>query len=138
MYEMIANTPNYNNHPHFVSFLLYHLSYSLYQEVSLLSLLIKSRADRQANHAKQIVFVLSSTAIGLRADSKNNTDYIGMSISEDLTIAERAVLKEWVDKAKPRNQGLPTNSNSIWRVRGDSKNGYRLRSSQYPNNQYKY
>ena len=37
-----------------------------------------------------------------------------MSISEDLTIAERAVLKEWVDKAKSRNQGLPTNSNSIF------------------------
>ena len=63
---------------------------------------------------------------------KNNTDYIGMSISEDLTIAERAVLKEWVDKAKSRNQGLPTNSNSIWRVRGDSKNGYRLKEFKTP------
>lgn len=58
---------------------------------------------------------------------KNNNNYKGMSISEDLTIAERVVLKEWVDKAKARNQGLPTDSTSIWRVRGDSKNGYRLK-----------
>ena len=63
---------------------------------------------------------------------KNNTNYTGMSISEDLTIAERAVLKEWVVKAKSRNQGLPTNSNSIWRVSGDSKNGYRLKEFTTP------
>ena len=63
---------------------------------------------------------------------KNNKDYTGMSISEDLTIAERKVPKEWVDKAKSRNQGLPTNSNSIWRVRGDSKNGYRLKEFTTP------
>ena len=58
---------------------------------------------------------------------KNNTVYVGISITEDLTVVERAYLKEWVDKAKSLNQSLPAESTSIWRVRGDSKNGYRLK-----------
>ena len=44
---------------------------------------------------KKKVFILRSLVA-----LKNNTDNIGISISEDLTIAERAVLKEWVDKSK--------------------------------------
>ena len=74
-----------------------------------------------ANEKEKSIVLRSLVAL------KNNTNYTGMSISEYLTIAERAVLKEWVDKAKSRNQGLPSESNSIWRVRGDSKNGYRLK-----------
>ena len=115
--------------------------------------------ESDKNYAKTLFEIIKATVtikrvarISFRADSKNrpikgsfanekekslvalknNTDYIGMSISEDLTIAERAVLKEWVDKAKSRNQGLPTNSNSIWRVRDDSKNGYGLKEFKTP------
>lgn len=36
---------------------------------------------------------------------KNNPWYIGMSITEDLTIAERANLKEWEEKRLPNSTG---------------------------------
>ena len=49
-----------------------------------------------------------------------------MSITDDLTVVERAHLKEWMDKAKSLNQTLPAESTSIWKVRGDSKFNYRL------------
>lgn len=58
---------------------------------------------------------------------KNNDKYKGMSITEDLTLTERAILREWLEKAKEKNEKLPPESKSIWRVRGDSKNGYRLK-----------
>ena len=55
---------------------------------------------------------------------KGNEDYKGISVTEDLTLTERAVLKEWIEKAKDLNLDY---SNVIHRVRGDSKNGYRLK-----------
>ena len=73
------------------------------------------------NEKEKILVLRSLVAL------KNNPVYLGMSITEDLTIAERAHLKEWVDKAKSRNQSLSPESKSVWRVRGDSKNGYRLK-----------
>ena len=52
--------------------------------------------------------------------------YAGVSITEDLTPEERKNLKELSQEAKQRN--LQDNSSTeIWRVRGNSKNGFYLK-----------
>ena len=56
---------------------------------------------------------------------RGNDDYRGISVTEDLTPTERSVLKEWTDKAKELN--LDDTSEIVYRVRGDSKNGYYLK-----------
>lgn len=58
---------------------------------------------------------------------KGNEDYKGVSVTEDLTLTERSVLKEWTEKAKDLNLDY---SDVIYRVRGDSKNGYYLKKFQ--------
>jgi len=55
---------------------------------------------------------------------KGKNEFKGISITEDLTLTERSVLKEWANKAKDLNLDDP---DFVWRVRGDSKNGYRLK-----------
>lgn len=68
-----------------------------------------------------------STLLRNLSNLKNIPQYVGISVTEDLTIAERSILKEWLQKAKDKNEKLQPESTSIWRVRGDSKNGYRLK-----------
>ena len=53
--------------------------------------------------------------------------YKGISISDDYTIAERQMIKEWAEKAKNKNQEEPADSSFIWRVRGNPKSGLTLR-----------
>ena len=55
---------------------------------------------------------------------KGNKRYEGVSVTEDLTPTERSVLKEWTDKAKDLNLDY---TDWVYRVRGDSKNGYYLK-----------
>ena len=59
---------------------------------------------------------------------KGNEDYKGVrSSTEDLTLTERSVLKKCTEKAKDLNLDY---SDVIYRVRGDSKNGYYLKKFQ--------
>ena len=58
---------------------------------------------------------------------KDQADFKGISITEDYTVAERTMLKEWRDKAKMKNDKEEAESNYIWRVRGTPKNGLMLK-----------
>ena len=53
--------------------------------------------------------------------------YRNISVSDDYTIAERTIIREWVAKAKEKNQAEPQDSKTIWRVRGSPKSGLMLR-----------
>ena len=54
---------------------------------------------------------------------KGKDIYKGISITEDYTIEERKILKDWTEKAKQMNRNEPTDSNCVWKVRGNPKNG---------------
>ena len=54
-------------------------------------------------------------------------DFKGVSITDDYTISERRLIKEWTDKAKSNNEKEPADSKYIWRVRGTPKNGLQLK-----------
>lgn len=89
---------------------------------------IGSTAD--ANKKRPIKLVLGSEKEKLSllrslSALKGNDDYKGVSITEDLTLTERAVLKEWTEKAHALN--MEDNEYDVHRVRGNSKNGYSLR-----------
>lgn len=49
--------------------------------------------------------------------------YKDISIKHDYTFTEREMIKEFKHKARERNSLEPENSNHIWKVRGDPKNG---------------
>lgn len=95
-----------------------------------------SRIGRKAEDKKRpIKVVLGSekekmTFLRNLAPLKDNQKYKGVSVTEDLTQTERLVLKEWADKAKELNLDDPE---WVWRVRGDSKNGYYHK--KFPRNQ---
>ena len=55
---------------------------------------------------------------------KGNDDYKGVSICEDLTPEERKVFKDLAAEARAKNT---EETEGIWRVRGSSKNGFRLK-----------
>ena len=42
--------------------------------------------------------------------------YEEISVTEDYTLSERSIIKEWAQKAKQRNAKEPSDSNIVWRV----------------------
>ena len=55
---------------------------------------------------------------------KDKSSYKGISITDDYTLNERLLIKEFTEQAKIKNTQEETNkSNIIWRVRGSPKNG---------------
>ena len=59
---------------------------------------------------------------------KGYMSYKGISITEDYTLNERKLIKEFSEQAKLKNIKEETdNSNFIWRVRGTPKNGLILK-----------
>ena len=58
---------------------------------------------------------------------KGQESFRGISLTDDYTITERHLIKEYSDKAKENNRNEPLNSRYIWRVRGSPKNGLRLK-----------
>ena len=54
---------------------------------------------------------------------KDNDDYKGISVTEDYTVAERELIREFNEKAKDRNFQEAVDSKYVWRVRGSPKNG---------------
>ena len=61
---------------------------------------------------------------------KGQEKFRGMSITDDYTLAERQIIKEYSDKAKDYNNKEPQDSDYVWRVRGSPKNGLRLKKFQ--------
>ena len=58
---------------------------------------------------------------------KGKLDFKGISIKEDLTLNERMIIKEFVNKAKEENAKGPSDTKYIWHVRGSPKNGLTIR-----------
>ena len=58
---------------------------------------------------------------------KDQETFIGLSVTDDYTISERDLIKEWTEKAKVNNVNESPNSNYTWKVRGNPKNGPRLK-----------
>ena len=58
---------------------------------------------------------------------KDKDQYKGISITDDYTISERQIIKEFTTRAKERNQNEPEDSNYVWKVRGTPKNGLILK-----------
>ena len=54
---------------------------------------------------------------------KGKKMFKGITVTNDYKLTERAMIKEFVIKAKTKNSLEPDNTNYIWRVCGDPKNG---------------
>ena len=58
---------------------------------------------------------------------KGNETYKGISVTDDHTVQERNLIKQWVDKAKRANEEEPDGSMYVWKIRGTPKNGISLK-----------
>ena len=58
---------------------------------------------------------------------KDIPEYKTISVTEDYTITGRRMIKDWSDKAKEKNKNESPDSKFVWRVRGNPKNGLRLK-----------
>ena len=58
---------------------------------------------------------------------KGNAMYTGISITDDYTMSERTMIKEYANRAKEENTNEPENSKYVWRVRGTPKNGLTIK-----------
>ena len=58
---------------------------------------------------------------------KGKDNYKGVSVTDDYTIKDRSLLKEWAEKAKLKNFEEPEESLFEWKVRGCPKNGLSLK-----------
>ena len=54
---------------------------------------------------------------------KDKKMYNGISITDDYTVTERKMIKEYTIKAKEKNSIEGENSDFVWKVRGTPKNG---------------
>ena len=52
---------------------------------------------------------------------KGIPEYKTISVTEDYTIIERRMIKDWSDKTKEKNKNESPNSKFVWRVRGNPK-----------------
>ena len=57
---------------------------------------------------------------------KEKEEFQGLSIRDDFTITERNVIKEYVAKAKVKNDA-EENPNYEWKIRGDPRKGVILK-----------
>ena len=58
---------------------------------------------------------------------KDHNEFKGISITDDYTMSERQMIKEFATKAKEKSSLEPDGSNYVWRVRGTPKNGLILK-----------
>ena len=58
---------------------------------------------------------------------KGNDMYTGISITDDYTVSERMMIKEYANRAKEENKNETENSKYVWRVRGTPKNGLTIK-----------
>ena len=100
-----------------------------------------SRIGRQDNSKKRpikIVFNSSEDREKVMENLKNlkgKDQYKGISITEDYTISERQMIREFTSLAKEKNVNEPENSDFIWKVRGTPKNGLVLKRFMKVKNQ---
>ena len=65
---------------------------------------------------------------------KGKPMYEWISVTEDYTLSERSIIKEWAQKAKERNAKEPSDSNIIWRVKGNPSKGLYLKKTEKKKN----
>ena len=54
---------------------------------------------------------------------KGKNIYKVISVTDDYTISERDMIKDFVTQARQKNSNEPENSEYVWKVRGTPKNG---------------
>jgi len=92
----------------------------------------------KANKIRPIKVVLSSLdeknkVLYSMKNLKGNELYKGISVTDDYTVNEREIIREFVKKAKEENEKEDKDSNYIWRVRGCPKNGLTIkRLTKFP------
>ena len=58
---------------------------------------------------------------------KDIREYRTISVTEDYTITERRMIKDWSGKAKEKNKNESPGSKFVWKIQGSPKNGLRLK-----------
>ena len=58
---------------------------------------------------------------------RGKTDFAGISITDDYTLSERKMIRDFARKAKEANANEPPDCDFTWRVRGSPKNGIGLK-----------
>lgn len=92
-----------------------------------------TRIGRDDTHRKRPIKVVFQTEqdkeniLGNLSNLKGFDEFKGISVTEDYTITERNIVKEFTEKARERNNQEPEDSSYIWRVRGTPKNGLVLK-----------
>ena len=65
------------------------------------------------------------TVMARLSNLKNAEDrFKKISVTDDYTVEERQEIRNWIEKAKVKNQS--ESGNFIWKARGSPKNGMRL------------
>ena len=92
---------------------------------------IGKKSDEKTRPLKVVMSELKwkDTIFNNLCNLKSFAKYKGVGITDDYTAAERELLKEWVERAKTRNEE-ETDETVIWRVRGSPKN--RLQLKKFP------
>ena len=90
------------------------------------------RIGRQENKKRSIKVTFKNieekTTIMINLKNlKGKAEYKGVSITDDYTLSERHMIKEFANTAKEKNSMEPENSNMVWKVRGTPKNGLVLK-----------
>lgn len=91
-----------------------------------------SRIGQKDNEKRPLKLVMSSESekdrfMSRLSNLKNNSNFFGLSITDDYTQYQRKIIKDWVAKANKKNQEECDNSLYIWRARGTPKNGMFLK-----------
>ena len=102
---------------------------TMQQACSNVTLKLKSRTGLSEENKKPIKVVLHNEQdlekiLNNLQNLQDNTEYKGISITEDYIVSERQMIKEFANKAKEKNSLELENSNFVWKVRGAPKDGY--------------
>ena len=74
-----------------------------------------------------------ATLINSLSNLKGKDTYKGVSVTEDFTRNQRDIIKIWNDKAKQKTRE-EQDETTVWRVRGDPKNGLYLKKFKIKEN----
>lgn len=65
---------------------------------------------------------------------RGKQQYKKISVTEDYTVFERSIIRDWAKKAKERNSKEPKDSTFVWRVRGSPTKTLYLKKIKKPEN----
>ena len=90
------------------------------------------RVGYDQNKARPIKLVMSceedkQKIMSSLGNLKDQEHFHGVSITDDYTLQQRKTIKEWVNKAKQKNNEEAEDSQYIWKARGTPKNGIFLK-----------